>query len=276
MNPITMRVYGRYVVAMGSKGSISILFPNMEYGGSGFAAHTPLLAIPRHVIPQGTFPALAPTFRVMSFGDPNTSELLVWDLTGFTVTFDADGGQDLQVQAGCDLASLAVLDQQIGRTAILRQDSLTSSATGRTKTVAKITGATVLAKNAIESPDIEGFVKLTDALDGDPTNDVVWSARPQVDLLDVAFKKDSSLTIRLASKVGTNAEIKVTGNSNLPSLSITNVCACLTQGEQYDVEFAQYYRLLQSFADDRLVPKEQLSMGEEADCDIPGVIEYDE
>ena len=30
MNPITMRVYGRYAVAKGSNGSMSLLFPNME------------------------------------------------------------------------------------------------------------------------------------------------------------------------------------------------------------------------------------------------------
>jgi len=56
--------------------------------------------------------------------------------------------------------------------------------------------------------------------------------------------------------------------------SVTSLCPTLPHRNRYDFEFGQYYELLTSAKDNRLIPRPIPTEGEEGDCNESAQISY--
>jgi len=262
MNPMTCRIYGRFVmVECGDADSktLTFLMPNMRFGGSGLRAHHAVMTIARHFVDHRQT-TLAPTLRTMTDGGPaQRAEYFIWDLAGWEVDLGAKGGVALTVEDGKEIVDLAELEHIQKRKATLRAD-LQPATDAIVSASIFVGGGRARASAAFHTPPC-AFIALSDAKHSIPERR--RDPKFQTDIIDITLP---AATVHQVSLKRRDETKHITLNENTsPAVGFSNLCSELPHVVDVDHEFAQYYRLLENVGEDRLVPKVVPSGGDE-DC----------
>lgn len=272
MASVEIRFFGRFVIAhemVGGvlTGKVTFLAPDMTAGK--FARHVPVMSIPRAAVSRAQGETtLAPTYRVVTPGAPAEAELFVWDLTGCNVRVVSSGGLHLEFED--PIASLELLEKKVGRTPTFDKNNIGA---GRLVNAAiQIAGgqgsATAAFSNSVD------FLTLTDAMDGNPNNDVILHhEEPAADLVQIFLAGGTRVMEIIKGGVKYLVTVRLESSTST-SVSFTNLCSCIPQVERYDFEFGQYYEVLQAAYPDRLIPIVS-HLGDAADCDMMTQITYE-
>jgi hypothetical protein len=270
---VELRFYGRFVLARPSNGKkITFLAPNMTFRNTGkrrFAQHHVSLCIPRSAV-SAKRSTLPPTTRIMSDRDAEFAECFVWELAGCSLTFPKSGKFDFT--CADKVHDLKELEAIQGRSAKLDAASRKPSKKGRTSAVIEIASGKGTARAAFRN--LSDYITRKDAEAGHdkPVGNRVKHADVFEFTITVPDKKG---TLRLRVKKGSQAAKHVTidtkqferlGPPGVLRASVTSLCPTLPHGIIYDFEFGQYYELLTSAKDDRLIPRPIPTEGEEGDC----------
>lgn len=281
MTQITLRFHGRFVHSVSeATDSITVLAPVF---GPRFDPHLPLMSIAAHNLVfadpnvASLLTTVDPTLRMESdAADLRTAEMLVWDLSGRTVTYDVVDVVRLNSSTNAAGESVEVLDLLAlerlgGRDATLHPD-----ARALANAVVEISagiGTAILA-----FPDIEKSKFITEADDANgPPNVPIKNADGQdeeklvaeVVEFQVALPDTRSfLTLTLTPPGGEAGKISVKRGA---TICFSHMCAPLRPRRRNDLEFSQYYDLLASPpGPERLIPVEPptpaMALGEGIDC----------
>ena len=304
MGSVTLRLFGRFFYAgkMDKDGfaKISAIAPKFD---DPFGKHRPFMTIPRHGLnfgKKGELVTRAPDLRIVSDAESmHHAELFLWDLSGLRVTYDAPGSVSFEVeeehhdgqegtaghagqagQAGQQHAPrrLLNLDELAefggGKPPSLHPDALDPD--GRSNAIVEFTAGQGKAR-----PIDHGIVRLARMSDApdikDPTDPRLIQDQGGFVQFEAAnlveFKVDSPndrLTLSFMNEDGEPKGI-VTVKSQT-RVSISNLLRGLIAPMPADLEFSQYYDLLQKNpGGDALIPFEVPNiggLGEGPDCDF--------
>lgn len=266
MHPMICRFYGRYVMverggADGAKKTLTFLMPDMTFGGSDFKEHRALMTIARHFVDHRQT-TLTPTFRSMTDGHAKEAEDFIWDLAGWELNVGATGGVTIEVEKHKEIVDLAELEKIQGREAELKA-SLEPGKGSIVSAAVIVGGGRAYASTAFHTPPCS-FIALSDANTQEPTR--LRDAKAQIDIIDITLPPAHVHLLTLKNKRETH---HITLNAGMaPTIGLSNLCNELPHTIDVDREFAQYYHVLQTVADDRLVPK-VVAFGGDEDCNRP-------
>jgi hypothetical protein len=287
MPTVSLRFYGRFafveerdINTNAAIGKITALAPS--YNGSP-DPHEAIMWIRRDsvVTTNGAgapLTNLAPSHRLVSDGPIKQSECFVWDLSGRTVQVRDRQIAELPNDHG--IADLAFLENDQGRAAVFDKAFLLVSKTGPISAAIRLAGtgstgvafpgpcdfvtlATANAGNLTAPADLQGpggltfqfadFVEFQIGL-----NEVRATARnPPLLTLDLTDPGAASFTNQIIVQAATPVTI-----------GFSNRCATLPKSPDFDLEFAEYYKLLKNPPTDPLIPREiRTGAGLFGDCD---------
>jgi hypothetical protein len=283
-----LRFFGRFIVAQGRSGGlpngkITVLAANYD-GLANFEPHLPLMVIRRDqlAVKDTLEPKidLAPSLRFVNDGEIQKAEYFGWDLSGRSVR--VRGRSIAQLPETSGIADLSVLEDLRGRLAVLDPAKLVPGTGLAAKAAIAVAGA---GRTDVAFPSDCNFVTLKDATDNnDPSEDEEIGDPAQfADLVefDVDLPKIGpnpfELTLELTEPDAKEFKFSITVTSkDSVVIAFSNRCPTIPSFQPYDLEFGQYFEVLQtSPGDDRLVPKEVLQGGSVGDCDRPATILYD-
>ena len=277
-----LRFYGRFVLARERKagshtGNATFIAPSLEFPPE-IGPHRPIVTVDRRAVSSDLArTSVPPTFRAIPGTVPNDSEYLMWDLTGTSLRVPSSGGFTL---TETDLLpDLTVLEGAMGRQATLNQSHLKPGAL-TAATIAFRGGAAVAratVKNAVQ------FVPEDQAREGSPIPLTVngLSGLQMADWIEVALKLPGVVDafgveracLGLALRGRLNGTVTIDGPDQT-QISFSNLCStCPRTARQFDLEFGQFYELLDATSIDRLIPSVS-HLGNE-DCNDPSQISYD-
>jgi hypothetical protein len=272
MHLMTCRLYGRFVMVEREAGDkdrliLTFLLPHMTFGNSGLREHHGFMTIARHFVDHKKT-TLPPTFRTIADGNANEAEDFIWDLTGWEVDFGVDRGVKVTAQTGKEIPDLAELERKMNRDPKLRTETdLRPGLHGIVRAAVTIGRGDAKARAAFPTPSA-AFNPLSDPKKaGDP----IITPRFHTDIIDIELPPADAHRVILREGA-TEAHITLKQGKNEkgeevvpPAVAISNLCSELPHAVKVDFEFAQYYRVLQDVAPDRLVPIVSASAGDE-DC----------
>jgi hypothetical protein len=285
MADVTLRFYGRFVLTqrlVRGKPRGAATFLAFRYKPP-FRQHHVLMSVPRDMVSTRTKPA--PTLRLMAAGNPLVTEHFAWDLSGCDVTPVARAASPLKLPGGSlTIADLADLEQREGRTAALDRKNLHASPRGHVSAAIKVSGGKV----KLSQLDAE----ITDFVPIDKRKPALLSGQTLADVIDVKVKLPAGkqeLRIRLKNGRRTSSVIVQTINaSRVPSVkgratvTFTNLCSEIPKDEKFDLEFGQFYELLQkprsltsgagTSRKNRLIPHPVPHLGRVGDCNDGAMI----
>jgi hypothetical protein len=275
-----VRFYGRFVLARErhqgiETGRITFVAPFLELRPE-IGPHQPILSIARRFVAQtSALRDVPPTLRMITNNSPEFAEHLIWDLTGTTVTVPSSGGVEMTMEA--TVPDLGILERSRGRSGKLNKTNLQPGReVGATIELAGGKGRAFASfKNMGE------MIRESDARDGNPLNDVpdeIFGQQQIADFVQIDVpgqdSNDGRGTLALQLSGRTNGTILVEAGSDGAMVDFSNLCAtCPRQAQDYDFEFAQYYRLLDETGPDRLILMID-HLGDE-DCNESAQIYYD-
>jgi hypothetical protein len=279
----SVRFYGRFVLARERKqskptGRITFLAPNLELRPE-IGPHMPIMSIARSsLVKEPIFRAVPPTFRTIANGDPQTSEYLIWDLAGTTVTVPSADGVDLKMEA--TIPDLGDLEKSLGRSGRLNKKHLQPG--GEVNATIELAGGQGRAFASFKNKG--KVIPESDARDGNPINDVPdknFGEKEIADFVEINIPVNGNgagpaelgtLALQLRGK--TNGTILVEAGPEGATIGFSNLCAtCPREAQAYDFEFAQYYRLLEETGPDHLILMID-HLGDE-DCNESAQVFYD-
>lgn len=285
---VTLRFYGRFVHAEARRGGgsakkMSVIAPTFE---PRFGRHQTLMTIQRNQVQYGgRQTTLKPMLRTTSAGPILDAELLIWDLSGLTVAYGVSSDVQLRTEGG-DVLELRELESLRGRQASLSRSALQARVGGVANAVIEVTAGEGVARPVLE----EKVLLATEALalanmasiataEKDPVTGKEIEKTP-ADLIEYTVtlpeERDPLLTLSFADAGGTHLGV-VTVKAGA-TVGFSNVCSDLHTPRHFDLEFSQYYGLLQaSPGTDGLIPVGLPgALGEGIDCDIQSHITYEE
>lgn len=129
MPDVTLKFHGRFLYAQ--KSSDKTLTAVAPVFGGDFPPHQPLMSI-RHDHVQfkekkhgtKTITTLDPLLRIMAEANPQDPQIMVWDLTGCTVTYVTPDSPAGAITGSKEVASLKELEDNENRTAVANQNAL--------------------------------------------------------------------------------------------------------------------------------------------------------
>lgn len=280
---VTLRFHGRFLYGRREDGSFSVMAPTFA---SRFAPHRPLMSIPQADLrfrapgvigtSRPMITTLNPTLRTASHPNDQEPQVLVWDLTGLRVTYDVASPVSLTEKP--EIMALEKLEEARDAKAEVRLDrrALVADTHGRSRAVVNVTsGEGTAISNVghdlffVKADDVnsEGelnFAKTPDAksdLRIKPADLVKFSVQPP----KIAAADQSHLTLKFSS-----ASEEIVGLVSVLDggiVSFSNLCAPLQEPGQTDLEFVQYYDLLEhSPGMEGLVPHEASGISEGPCC----------
>jgi hypothetical protein len=221
---------------------------------------------------------------MMSDRDAAYAECFVWDLAGCHVTVPPVDKFSLKADKVPDLKEL---EHRLKRVASLDPGSLTAKKKGQTKAVIQVAAGKGTAVAAF--PNQSHYVTRPDAEDGNLDNDKpVGDPEQHADIVEFVValpKPDVTLRLEIRGAKGshgatdyividTNQFLDLDPKGTLRA-TISNLCPALPGPRDYDHEFGQYYELLNSPKNDRLIPKNIPAAGADGDCNDPSKITYE-
>lgn len=315
MASVTLRFYGRFVYAEAMKSAapankISAIAPNFDI--KRFGKHQALMTIQRDQIEfgeEGSLTTLPPTFRhVTDHPAVLDAEMLVWDLSGFRVTYDLVGAVDLRETsrgaADANLPERKVLDLEHleelrgGAKPQIAPGALRPDVRGRSSAVVEITAGRGVARPVLESPielakesDILAAraaitrAVLTGITEGPLTIPTIINAetkKPEsavpADLVEFVVTIPGRV-LTLSFSNGSNELVGLVTVKENTTVAFSNLCCDLRAPQFQDLEFSQYYHLLKDEPHpDVLIPVEvggRPQLGEGQDCDVQARLRYD-
>jgi hypothetical protein len=310
---VTLRFYGRFFYAEAMRGNtpanlISVIAPNFD--ARQFGKHQTLMTIERRQVAfgvAGELTTLPPKLRnVSDVSDITRAESYIWDLSGLLVSYDLSGPVSLtelpQTQAGAPLAAgvgdsrvldMAELESLLQRPEpTLRADALHPSAKGISNAVITVTSgvgtATPVIENGIElatereinrvktlARDTGGVTTASIKTIPLPGSTSPFSAVP-ADLVEfqVPLPADRPQVLMLQFRNSAGNEVGLVTVRDGTIVSFSNLCSEIRRPQFQDMEFTQYYSLLDGPPKPEiLVPVDVTAnaggvSSEGADCDI--------
>jgi hypothetical protein len=277
---VTIRFHGRFVFAR-RDGGFSALAPHFE---APFAPHRALMSIPfdqlkffddDHGASRKQITTLHPMLRIASGGDAKTPQVLIWDLSGLRVRYSATPSPATLGGVGRIIGLDELEAARKATTAPRLVDSaLEPDSRGRTSAVIEITGGRGVGFTPITT--LSRFVDGGDARLVDLKEKGLGTAAPNLTFVPDPADDNQDLKALLAESVDfavdatqdaegpvltmsfANASGEVVGEVTVRDggvVAFSNLCAPLHEPSDHDLEFSQYYRLLQtSPGDDGLIP----------------------
>jgi hypothetical protein len=283
---VTLRFFGRFVyVKSKSTTTIRVLAP--WFPSRPFGPHQVHMSVRRNALvfrDLGTGEVLTtvrPVFKAVTDASLDDSEILVWDLSGMTISYGLSGAVSL---TGDEVLDLKEIEQLAGRPAPeLDEAAFRTDDTGTSNAIIDVTEGAGTAKRLSTIEGEYTFVTESDARDGDPDNDTEKEDKDGVKVkkkladaveFDVPLGGQGRLTLTLKdSKKTTVGTVTVVAGT---MVSFSNLCTPLPRQHTYDLEFTRYYELLKGQrAPTQLIPREPAtpSLGEGADCYLQTQIE---
>ena len=278
---VTLRFHGRFLYGERPDGSFEVMAPAF---GPEFRPHRALMSVAQMDLqfhaqaaigtarPQIT--TLDPMIRTASHHDEENPQVLIWDLSGLRVSYEAATpvtlGQEPQIVA---LETLEEARAE-GGGAELDSRALTADPHGRTQAVVKVSAGTGTAVANVEAP--MAFVKAADvgneeglsfAKTPGAESDLTIMPADLVKFLvePPATAQGTHLTLKFSS--ASEAVVGMVSVKDGGTVSFSNLCAPIHEPGATDLEFVQYYDLLQdSPGMDGLVPHEATGNSEGPCC----------
>jgi hypothetical protein len=282
---VTIRFHGRFVYAE-REGGFSVLAPRFD---APFAPHQPLMSIAYDqlrfaddsVEPHRQTTTLHPMLRIATGGDgARPPQTLVWDLSGLRVSYSGSP-KPATLGGSAEVLPLDRLEKaRSGPTPQLDENARRLFARGRTSAVVEVLAGSGLGVTPADPEDKAKFrragdIKLAEMASrdvpgvkapvlrftpdpADPDNHLQINVAEWVDFTvqagDVAGKKATPVLTLTFSNGGDEVVGRVTVNDGA-TVAFSNLCAPLHEPGVDDLEFSQYYALLEaSPGDDGLVP----------------------
>ena len=277
---VTIRFHGRFVYAA-SEGGFSVLAPKFD---PPFAPHQPLMSIPfdhlqffdNDTEPRTQITTLDPMLRIATGGGAKTPQVLVWNLAGLRVTYSG-APQPATLAGAAKVPELSLLEQaRSGPPPSLSDRAHRLDEEGLINALVEVVagagvGLTPLDIDAkfvsggdarlldMEARGVPGIKAPTLNFAPDPGNakaDLKMMVAESVDFtLKPQDRAEGGLVLTMTF---TNAGGKIVGRVTVKdgsTVAFSNLCAPLHESGDHDLEFSQYYNLLQvSPGDDGLVP----------------------
>jgi hypothetical protein len=278
---VTCRFYGRFLVAEPllnnqPSASVSFLAPHMNtspHDYRRFEPHHPLLAIPRAAVSRDQT-TLVPSFRMMSDARASFAELLVWDLTGWTISIAGEPPFKLIREKGSRLVELDHPVPNFSFPPRLDPSGLAPTVDGLTRAAIHLNTGVGVAFASFKNS--YNFVTESDGRDNKPINDVRLDVEGQLaDVIEVAIEADDDKRVRLnVARPDGAGVISIDASAFSPTASITNLCPTLPRAFRYDLEFGRYYDYLLEGPLDAPIPARTPSGGDLGDCNEPAHLYY--
>jgi hypothetical protein len=310
---VTLRFYGRFFYAEAMRGDtpanlISVIAPNFD--ARQFGRHQALMTVERKQVSfgvAGELTTLPPKLRnVSDVSDITRAESYIWDLSGLRVSYDLAGPVSLtelpQTQDGTPLAAgfgdsrvldMAELEGLLQRPQpTLRADARQPSADGVSNAVIEVSSgigtATPVIENGIElatNQEINRVKTLARSNGGVATASIQTIPVPggtspfaavPADLVEfqVPLPADRPQILTLRCHDSTGTEVGIVTVREGTRVAFSNLCSEIRPPQFQDMEFTQYYSLLDGPAKaEVLVPVDVTAnpgggSSEGADCDI--------
>jgi hypothetical protein len=277
---VTIRFHGRFVFA-GHDNGFSVLAPHFD---APFAPHRALMSIPFDQLKffnvdagsnRKQITTLHPMLRIAERGDAKTPQVLIWDLSGLRVTYStAPGPATLGGDARVIELSTLEAARHASRAPRLADSALKPDARGRTSAVIEIAGGEGVGITPLTTNS--KFVNGGHARLAELAQKGLATAAPVLSFVPDPADENQDLKALLAESVDfaveatqdaegpvltmsfANASGEVVGLVTVrdgAAVAFSNLCAPLHEPSDNDLEFSQYYNLLQdSPGDDGLIP----------------------
>jgi hypothetical protein len=258
MAHVTLKFVGRFLQVVSRDGSRKFLAPNFA---APFNKHDVLMTIrhdhvkffePELTTPRTQMTTLDPKFRTATL-DPQDKPFLAWDLNGLRVGFDVKAPvtvQDGRSGAGDPVVvtRLEKLESLAGRTAKLNQAALNPGTGGPTNAVIEVTAGRGTAKTA---EDERCSFSTTPGPSGSETakeGGTVFRLVPaEIIEFQVDLPNDRELvTFTLVDSRKKSTTVTVRTDRGEPTVVFSNLCPNLHKPDDRDLEFGQYYNLLET------------------------------
>lgn len=310
MATLVVRFYGRFTYAVAhSKGAvtgeISAIAPRFK---PPFKEHHPMMTVPRNAVALGKdLTTVEPFLKIVGDApDVLKAEMFLWRLDGLNVGFLPDPNQNRGPSATLGLAEsdrlipdLGALVHNIGQQAALDPASLSASkdANGKARAVVTLTEGRGAGKMAIQNDNAFLLDRETAERNPEPTakelsalvsnrhnrraGDGQFASFKKADVvefeIDIAPRVPFvfTLTDPETGKVEHVSVVAQTSDAKI-MVNFSNLCSGIPMEEIYDLEFAQYYNLLQTDPGGAaliLVPSDD--GGEPGECDSEARIAYE-
>jgi hypothetical protein len=287
---VTLRFHGRFIYSRkASGGPLKVIAPTFpppkKDGDPVFNRHDTLMTVPLNDVLFTTklaqnvpLTTLQPKFRVASHTDPAHPQIVVWDVGGLHVSYEADGKLDIPSQPGFEILSLSKLESVRDPKAHAKVDGMLSVGDGRTNGVIEVSaGAATFGGGAgqvtfVRLADVKGGGALQDVNDPAATQATPLTATP-AELATFAVTPppaitataDTFLVLRFADASG----LRMVTVRDGATVSFSNLCAPFVAPTlpRTDLEFGRFYDLLaEPPGDDRLIPHDGTGGSESACC----------
>jgi hypothetical protein len=307
---LVVRFYGRFTYAVAHSngtltGEISAIAPRFH---PPFKEHHPMMTVPRNAVSlEEGATTVEPFLKVVGDApDVLMAEMFIWKIDGLNVGFLPDPNKKCGPSATLGLEErdrvipdLGALVENIGQQAKLEPASLSASkdANGKARAVVTLTEGSGTAKMAIATDNAHLLDRHTAEQNPKPSKEQLSALvsnrhnRRASDGRFVFFKKADvvEFKIDIAANVPfiftlTDPETRKVEHVGVEArsmestimVSFSNLCSGIPMEEIYDLEFAQYYNLLQTDPGGAaliLVPSDD--GGEPGECDSMARIAYE-
>jgi len=253
---VTLRFYGRFLYLVPTKpGPIKVWAPNFDH--VRFGPHRTQMSIRRDQIvwmaSGKQMTNFQPTGKSLSDrADVGTAEILDWDLSGLTVTYQgvAPTVPTLTVtEAGAEILDLRELEKLAGNPEPQLDPSAgTPDPRGKTNTVFEISSGEGTAMRVDERAGPYTFVVEADAEDGTADferreGEGKKIEKRAVDVVEFRILLEPSRPALTLTFTSTSGRKEIVTVSDGTMVNFTNLCMRFTPPVRPDLEFSQYYSL---------------------------------
>ena len=308
MPTLILRFYGRFAYAVAKNGDdvtgrIAAIAPRFS---KPFHDHQPMMTIPRSAVALGRdLTNLPPTLKVVSNADDVLAgEMFIWNLEGLNVDLVPDPGRRPN-SATLGLAEpdrvipdlAALLDDIDEGPASLDKNVLQASAGGKAKAVVNVTEGRGTAKMVMDIDNAFLIDKATATANPNPSEEeirklvanqhnrrtadgkLVPFKKADVVDFDIDVQRNTPVTLALTDANGVASRVSVVARETdaVVMVSFSNLCSTIPMNEVYDLEFAQYYQLLEQEPGDEaliLLPSSLDDGGEPGECQAMARIDF--
>ena len=291
MGTVTLRFHGRFLFSEARPGGVptgelTVIAPNFD--GTGFGSHRPLMTIKHGQLAfidnnDAVVTTLEPLLRVTDpsavSGTPsgNDPQLLVWDLKGLALRYQAVGSASEPDDPTAQLMKLKELEKIEGRTALLSSAAL-SLDSGKTNALYHLTsGAGVAFSTGVTAhfarEDAIKAGKPEPVADPDHPGQLLTRVPAEVVEFVVTFTAGQFLTLNFFDAANTlKGSVCVTDGA---VVAFSDSCAALQAPTEFDLEFSRYYDLLTEHGADALIPGDLAGLSEGIPCWVISSIDHE-
>jgi hypothetical protein len=288
---VTLRFHGRFMYTLKKEtGHLTVIAPTFpSEGPNKFAEHEMLMAIPLSQVMffateedkklKRSRTTLQPKHRVASHEDAENPQIVVWDIGGRHVSYDAPGGltlpKDDKSNVTLNVLELVKLEAIRNPSAVVRLDgNALNLADSRTNSLFDVSSGvcTAVGENAginlvsrAQAKAGRGVTLVPDPADKSQTAEFSAAELLTVDV--TPHKNDDGDFDYLTLQFVAGQEKKTVTVKDGATVAFSNLCAEFVPPENTDLEFGRYYDLLSDPpGDDRLLPHDGTGASEGACC----------